>query len=309
MSKIPVKNTQNSSQISSKSAGERNFDQSFFIKLEAEAKIATLKKLFSSWAKNTHINPKKDSQSLKSGQILPSLKNYLWNQTKEFWTEFEKEIKKNRNRTSKYRIPLSLKTFQQWKQEKFSLIPIIPKPTQKLTPKVQHGLIVALIKSKTLLKTKRGESFYKLEIEIKKNLTHKILTLTFESCSLSLNSSVSLLVFINEHKWAYTLEKNLIYAFWVLKYPNSTGDYWKVRDWRKLGDCRTIERTLQLIAKEKPTELLTNQELLSEVKNRLGNSISCLISAAKSGKETQLDIDLKDEKSNYCLPLNFEPEK
>lgn len=266
--------------------------------------IEFLRKAFL-WAKKCPSNTKINFQ----GQIIAQIKNFVFRQDKQFWNELEKLIK-NQKTTSKYRFPLSLKQLKEWKQEKFSPSLPVPKSVPKLTPKVQSGLIVAIITSKTLLKTKRGESFYKLGIEIKKNLTHKILTLTFEHCFLPLNSPVSLLVFTNQHKWAYTLEKNLVYTFWVLKYPNSTGDYWKVRDWRKLGDCRTIERALQLIVKEKPTELLTNQELLSEVKSRLGkNSISCLISAAGSGEKAQLDIDLKDEESNYRLPLNFEPEK
>lgn len=271
-------------------------------------KITSFVKLLRLWSKTTTIITSKFPESLESGVNLTTLsKKFLWSQTEEFWEEFEKEIKKNRNRTSKYRIPLSLKQLKDWKAEKFAPhSPAFSPPDRNFSSAANSGLIVAEILDKTFLKTKRGESFYKLKIDFKKNLTKKISFLTLENDLDSLDSSISLFVFTNEglNRYAYTLEKNLVYVFWVIKYPQTSENYLKVKDWKKLGDQRTIERTLQLITREKPTELLTNEELLLEIKDRMRKKrIAYQITAVSSSETPELDLELKDEESNYRLDL------
>jgi len=115
----------------------------------------------------------------------------------------------------------------------------------------QKGLIIAELINKTTRKTKDDETFYTLEISIRKTLTEMVLELRKETI-VQLPPKETLYVFSNRgkgNKYAYTLEIGCIYAFWFTKYQAGTKeDYFHVLDWRKLSaDKRSIERTLRLV--------------------------------------------------------------
>jgi hypothetical protein len=175
------------------------------------------------------------------------------------------------------------------------------------------GLVIAELTDKNPRKDKRKETFYLLNISVRRSLTEMILTLRGAENLISLPTD-KLFVFpsTNRNRFAYTLEKGFIYAFWYTKTHNSETkeDYFQVQDWRKLApDKRYIERTLRLVLNQKETEeeeVITNKELLLELKSRIqAKSISFQISSANSTDKMpfELDTDLKDEESNFRINL------
>jgi hypothetical protein len=181
------------------------------------------------------------------------------------------------------------------------------------------GLIVAELINKITRKTKNDETFYVLEISLRKTITEMVLELRKETNSISLNSKEPFYVFANRgkgNKYAYTLETGCLYAFWFTKFsnPQAQEDYFHVLDWRKLAaDKRSIERTLRLVLNKKEEETeeetITNRELLTDLKRRIkAGKISLKISAVKSDDYTPLEIDtdLKDNESNFTINLQKE---
>ena len=180
------------------------------------------------------------------------------------------------------------------------------------------GLIVAELINKITRKTKHHETFYVLEISLRRTLTEMVLELRNEPNLISLNSKEPFYVFAGRskgNKYAYTLEVGCLYAFWFTKSSNSETkeDYFHVLDWRKLShDKRSVERTLHLVLNRKEDEMkeeaITNQELLSELSERLKNKkISFQLSVTNNDKEVlDIDTDLKDNESNFRINLQKE---
>jgi hypothetical protein len=116
------------------------------------------------------------------------------------------------------------------------------------------------------------------------------------------------------------LEKGSVYALWFTKThsPENNEDYYHVSNWKKLShDERSVERTLLLVSGKKPEELeeeeeISNEELLKELRKRKREGkISVKVSATSSddSSPSDLDIDLKDNESNYRVNLKEETEK
>jgi len=79
-----------------------------------------------------------------------------------------------------------------------------------------RNLIIAELVNKTTRKTKDNQTFYILEISLRKIITEMVLELKKEHNSVSINGKEVLFVFPNGskgNKYAYTLEKGCIYAF------------------------------------------------------------------------------------------------
>ena len=182
-----------------------------------------------------------------------------------------------------------------------------------------RNLIIAELVNKTTRKTKDNQTFYILEISLRKIITEMVLELKKEHNSVSINGKEVLFVFPNGskgNKYAYTLEKGCIYAFWFTKThnPETKEDYFHVLDWRKLShDKRSIERTLRMVLNQKDEENeeeLTNRELLPELKERMRNKKISFKLSANNNDEGILDFDtdLKDEESNFRINLQDEKE-
>jgi hypothetical protein len=97
------------------------------------------------------------------------------------------------------------------------------------------GLAVAELINKITRKTKDDETFYVLEISLRHTLTKMVLELRKETNSFSINGKEVLYVFTNRgkgNKYAYTLEKGCLYAFWFTKSHNTENqeDYFHVLD-------------------------------------------------------------------------------
>ena len=78
------------------------------------------------------------------------------------------------------------------------------------------GFVIAELIDKTTRKTKNGETFYILEVRVRKTLTETYFELRNDENTLTLtNGSNRLFVFANENRnrFAYTLEKDCVYAF------------------------------------------------------------------------------------------------
>lgn len=177
------------------------------------------------------------------------------------------------------------------------------------------GLVIAELINRTSHKTKNDETFYILEISTCRTITKTVLELRNENNSVSINGKETLFVFTSRgkgNKYAYTLEKGCIYAFWFTKSYNSETqeDYFHVTDWRKLSvDKRSIERTLRLVLNKEEEngeeEIITNRELLTELKERIRNKkISFKLSATDNGTNIlDIDTDLKDNESNFRINL------
>jgi hypothetical protein len=78
------------------------------------------------------------------------------------------------------------------------------------------SLIIAELINKITRKTKEDETFYVLEISLRKTITEMVLELRKETNPISINGKEVLYVFANRgkgNKYAYTLEKGCIYAF------------------------------------------------------------------------------------------------
>ncbi|CAG8752892.1 39487_t:CDS:2, partial [Gigaspora margarita] len=128
------------------------------------------------------------------------------------------------------------------------------------------GLVVAELLDKVTRKTKNNETFYILEISVRKVITEMVLELRSEE-SLTVNGGKEpFFVFTNENRnrFAYTLEKE-----------------------------------------ENEEETITNRELLSEVKKRIKEGkISFSLSAVNNDNSPlEIDTDLKDNESNFRINL------
>ncbi|CAI2185738.1 12659_t:CDS:2 [Funneliformis geosporum] len=121
-------------------------------------------------------------------------------------------------------------------------------------------------------KSKKGETYYILEISVRRNITEMVLELKNQTNSVSVNANDPLYVFTNEGKN------------------------------RKLSnDRKSVERTLRLVLDRKDAEneeeIITNQELLSDLKRRIKEGkITFEMSAVNSDSNSPLEIDtdLKD---------------
>lgn len=183
-----------------------------------------------------------------------------------------------------------------------------------------QGLVVAELIKRITCKTKNDETFYVLEISLRKTITEMVRELRGESNGITINNKEVLYVFANRgkgNKYAFTLKKNCLYAFWFTKFrnPENQEDYFHVLEWKKLGyDAESIVRTLRLALphhkEEEEEETLTNQELLMELKERMRNRKISFKLSANNNEEGILDIDtdLKDNESNFWINLQEKTE-
>ncbi|CAI2172215.1 8029_t:CDS:2 [Funneliformis geosporum] len=134
------------------------------------------------------------------------------------------------------------------------------------------GFVVAELVERHNKKSKKGETYYILEISVRRNITEMVLELKNQTNSVSVNANDPLYVFTNEGKN------------------------------RKLSnDRKSVERTLRLVLDRKDAEneeeIITNQELLSDLKRRIKEGkITFEMSAVNSDSNSPLEIDtdLKD---------------
>ena len=194
--------------------------------------------------------------------------------------------------------------------------------TKIKTNGINKGLVIAKILERTNRKNKRGETYYVLEVSIKRTATDRILELRNEE-KVSANSKNPFFVFTNigRNKYAYTLEKGSIYALWFTKTHNAENneDYYHVNNWKKLShDERSVERTLLLVLGKKPEEFeeeeeqISNEELLKELQRRKREGKISVNISAVSGDENSpldLDVDLKDNESNFRVNLKEKNEE
>lgn len=179
---------------------------------------------------------------------------------------------------------------------------------------LKTGLVVAELLTREKRTSQKGETYYILEISIRRAITDMVLELRKEENLIKTNGKEPLFVFTNEgkNKFAYTLEIGCIYAFWFVKRYSQERDeeFYNVKDWRKLSsDKRSIERTLRLVLgrkdEEEDNEEVSNKELLLELEKRIKTKrISFKLSAVNSDSDLlDIDTDLRDNESNLRVNL------
>lgn len=187
------------------------------------------------------------------------------------------------------------------------------------------GIVIAELIKKEVRKDKNNDTYWVLHLSICKKLTEMYFELRGEKTTTLPSNEKPLYVFPskNRNRFAYTLMTEHIYLFWYSKSAKDGVDYLHIEDWRKLAtDRRAVERSYRVLLNKKNGEeeedgdLLTNQELLVELKRRMREKkIIFTLSATNSEADKewmfikdQIDAELKDSESSFILDLKDEEE-
>ena len=186
------------------------------------------------------------------------------------------------------------------------------------------GIVIAELTKKTVRKDKNKDTFWILDISIGEKLTEMYFELSNKKQSTLTTNKNSLFVFPNKNKnrFAYTLMEGYVYLFKYSKQQIDNKDYLHVEDWRKLSDnkralMRSFRALLDKKEEESEEEELTSQELLLELKKRLGQEKITFNLSALDGEtdkiwkiiQKKIDAELVDTESSFVLDLKEKEEE